>query len=166
MVAGRRTIARPLRTPLAALAAVLGGAVLVAARPAESGAAADARGEAPFVIVVHAGNPAAALPREQVARLFLRKIKRWPSGAIAEPIDLAPSTPAREAFTREVLGKSVSTVRAYWQQRLFSGAEVPPPEKASEADALDFVRVHPAAVAYVSASAPLPAGVRALAITE
>jgi len=152
-----RGTARVLRVVAMIAGALLGGAQ-------RTGAAGGARTDA-FVVVVHAGNPAAVLPREQVARLFLRKIKRWPSGAVAEPIDLAPGTTTREAFTREVLGKSVATVRAYWQQRLFSGADLPPPEKSSEADALAFVREHPAAVAYVSAAAPLPAGVRALVVT-
>jgi hypothetical protein len=148
------------RTRLAALlVAVLG------ARPAGGAAPAPPR-DPGYVVVVHATNPSAALPREQVARLFLRKVKRWPSGAAAEPVDLAPGAPARDAFTREVLGKSVATVRAYWQQRIFSGAEVPPPEKAAEADALEFVRTHPAAVGYVSTAAGLPAGVRTLPLSE
>ena len=34
-----------------------------------------------------------------------------------------------------------------------------------EPNMCDFVREHPAAVAYVSATAPLPAGVRALVVT-
>lgn len=136
-----------LVVPIAALA-------LLAAAPAESG----------FVVVVHASNAAAAMPREQIARLFLRKVKRWPNGVDAEPVDLAPAAPARAAFTQTVLGKSIATVRAYWQQRLFSGADVPPPEKASEDDAIAFVRAHPGAVTYVSPTATLPAGVRALAV--
>jgi ABC-type phosphate transport system substrate-binding protein len=143
-------------------------AVALAARPAAGGRPAPAapRADAAFVVVVHAANPSAAMPRDQVARLFLRKLKRWPSGAPAEPVDLAPGAPARDQFTRRVLGKSVATVRAYWQQRIFSGAEVPPPEKAGEADALDFVRTHPGAVTYVSGASALPPGVRPLDVTE
>jgi ABC-type phosphate transport system substrate-binding protein len=149
----------------ARLAAAL-GAVALAARPADGAPAARPAAGPAFVVVVHATNPSAALPRDQVARLFLRKVKRWPNGAPAEPVDLAPGAPARDQFTRAVLGKSVATVRAYWQQRIFSGAEVPPPEKAGEADALDFVRTHPGAVTYVSGAAALPPGVRPLDVTE
>jgi ABC-type phosphate transport system substrate-binding protein len=145
------------------------GAAACAAVPlaATSVAAGATRADQPaFVVVVHRANPAEALPREQVARLFLRKVKRWPDGAEAEPVDLAPNAPARAAFTRAVLGKSVATVRAYWQQRIFSGAEVPPPEKMAEAEVLEYVRTHPAAVTYVSGGATLPSGVRALTVTE
>lgn len=125
--------------------------------------AAAARGrDAGFVVVVHEENPVASLPRAQVARLFLRKVRRWPDGAAVLPVDLAPDAPARAAFSGIVMGKSVASVRAYWQARIFSGRDVPPPEKASEADALAHVRAEPAAVGYVSDDAVLPPGVRVL----
>jgi ABC-type phosphate transport system substrate-binding protein len=150
--------------------AALAGALAAAAAAARSGAAQPLPPRhgagSEFAVVVHASNPATTMPREQLARLFLRKMKRWPTGAPAEPVDLAPGAPTRAAFTEHVLGKSVGTVRAYWQQRIFSGSEVPPPEKAAESEVLEFVRTHPAAVAYVSASVPLPPGVRALVVTD
>jgi hypothetical protein len=166
-------LSRPARARAsAALAAALAAALV--ARPAGGAPRrapapdrpAPAAADRQFVVVVHASNPSDAVPREQVARLFLRKVRRWPGGAAAEPVDLTPGAPARDAFSRRVLGKSVATVRAYWQQRIFSGLDVPPPEKAAEAEALDFVRTHPAAVTYVSAEAPLPGGVRALTVTD
>ncbi|MDF1503666.1 hypothetical protein [Roseisolibacter sp. H3M3-2] len=123
-----------------------------------------AQAAAGYVVVVHASNPTPAMPREQVAKLFLRKATRWPSGAPALPVDLRGGEPAREAFTREVLGKSVPSVKAYWQARIFSGYDVPPPEQPSEAQAVAFVRANPGAVGYVSGSAVLPEGVRALAV--
>ena len=144
-----------------ALGATLACAVLLGVAPSPA-----TRSDLPFVVVVHSRNPSGPMPRAQVARLFLRKLKEWPNGAIAEPVDLALGAPTRDAFTRLVLGKSIATVRAYWQQRLFSGAEVPPPEKATEAEALEFVRTHAAAVGYVSVDTPLPAGVRALELGE
>jgi ABC-type phosphate transport system substrate-binding protein len=119
-----------------------------------------------FVVVVHAGNPTAALSRDQVARLFLRKVSRWPSGAPSLPVDLRADAPARAAFTKQVLAKSITSVKAYWQERIFSGRDVPPPEQPTEADAVAFVRANPGAVAYVSPAVELPAGVRALTVTE
>ena len=151
-------VCRPSAAPPALGAVVFCVATLTGVRTADGlgGAGPTGAARAPgFTVVVHASNPVAALPREQLARLFLGKVKRWPSGADAEPVDLAPGAPARDAFTRSVLGKSVSTVRAYWQQRIFSGLDVPPPEKAAEAEALEFVRTHPTAVGYVSTAASI-----------
>ena len=119
-----------------------------------------------FVVVVHAANPTPSLPREQVARLFLRKVQRWPGGSPSLPVDLRADAPARVAFTKRVLTKSVPSVKAYRQERIFSGRDVPPPEQPSEADAVAYVRVNPGAVAYVSPAVELPRGVRALLVTE
>ena len=119
-----------------------------------------------FAIVVSALNPTPSMPREQVARMFLKKVSRWPSGEVALPVDLPADAPVRATFTRMVLVRTVASVRAYWQQRIFSGREVPPPEEASEADVLEYVRTHPSAIAYISRGTELPRGVRLLSITE
>ena len=49
----------------------------------------------------------------------------------------------------------LDAVLAYWNQKMFSGAEVPPPQKSSEREVIEFVRNNAGAVGYVSASAPL-----------
>ncbi|GLC24202.1 hypothetical protein [Roseisolibacter agri] len=141
---------------------------LPALAPVTPGAAQPARagGLAGFVVVVHADNPTPSLPREHLARLFLRKVARWPGGQPAMPVDLPADAPVRAAFTRHVLARTVTAVRAYWQERIFSGRDVPPPERAGEAEALAYVRAHPAAVGYVSATTALPPGVRVLPLTE
>jgi hypothetical protein len=65
-----------------------------------------------------------------------------------------------------VLSKSVSSIKAYWQQQIFSGRDVPPPEKQSEAEVLEFVRSNATAIGYVSPVAVLPRGVRVLTVTD
>ena len=76
------------------------------------------------------------------------------------PVDLSESAPAREAFSTAVHHKPVKAVRAYWQQQIFSGRDVPPPEKTSDEQVIAFVRATPGAIGYVSAAAPLTGGVR------
>jgi ABC-type phosphate transport system substrate-binding protein len=118
------------------------------------------------VVVVHATNETRALSRDAVSRLFLKKVKRWPDGAPALPVDLGDSSPVRAAFSRDVLGREVSSVRAYWQTRIFSGQDTPPPERASDADALAYVRGHAGAIAYVAPGTALPADVRPLEVVR
>ncbi len=117
-----------------------------------------------FAVVVHESNPLATMPREQVARMFLRKVGRWSSGAPVMPVDLPVASPVREAFSEQVLGRSVAAVRAFWNARIFSGRDTPPPEKVSETEVLAFVRSTPNAIGYVSVDTPLPRGVRAIGI--
>jgi ABC-type phosphate transport system substrate-binding protein len=119
-----------------------------------------------FVVVVNDQNAVATLPRAQVSRYFLKKISRWDSGAIAMPVDLPADSPVREAFSRRVLARSVTSVKAYWQQQIFSGRDVPPPEKPSDDAVLEYVRMNVAAIAYVSPNVVLPRGVRVLDVTD
>jgi ABC-type phosphate transport system substrate-binding protein len=150
---------RALRT--AHLVASLLAASLNGFRPAQAQAPARS---ATFVVVVNAANPLEEIDREALSNLFLKRAIKWPSGNLAEPFDLGLRDPSREAFSRQVLHKSVPAVRSYWQQQIFSGRDVPPPEKGSDDDVLAVVKAAPHAVGYVSASASLPAGVKVLVI--
>jgi len=46
-------------------------------------------------------------------------------------------------------------VRSYWQQRIFSGRGVPPPEVDSDADVVRFVLKYRGSVGYVSGRAEI-----------
>ena len=117
-----------------------------------------------FVVIVHQENPARTMERDDLSRIFLKRTVKWPHGVPVEPVDLPPTAKARAAFTRMVHGKSVNAVRAFWQQQIFSGRDVPPPEKSSDADVIEFVRTNPGAVGYVSSTTPLLAGVKTIAL--
>lgn len=150
---------------LAALAAVSLGFTPLAGQAAASDAEHRNRGDG-FVVVVNEQNRVVSAPRSLVSRFFLKKATRWENGAIALPVDLPPDSPVRDAFSRRVLSKSVSSIKAYWQQQIFSGRDVPPPEKQNEAEVLEFVRSNVTAIAYVSPEAALPRGVRVLTVTH
>jgi ABC-type phosphate transport system substrate-binding protein len=104
--------------------------------------------------------------RVVVSRFFLKKVARWDNGSTVLPVDLPAASPTRDAFSREVLSKSVSSIKAYWQQQIFSGRDVPPPEKSDDASVLEFVQSNATAIAYVSAGTALPRGVRELTVTN
>jgi ABC-type phosphate transport system substrate-binding protein len=114
-----------------------------------------------FRVVVHASNKAAqALTRAQVSQLFLKKTTRWADGKRVlpvEPADLA----VREKFARKIHGKSVVAVKSFWNQQIFSGREVPPIEKSSDAEVIAYVKANPEAIGYVASGADL-AGVAAI----
>jgi hypothetical protein len=103
-----------------------------------------------FRIIVHAQNPARAVERELLADAFLKKAIRWPDGEAIQVVDQRIDAPARQRFSERVLRRSVFAVRAYWQQRIFSGRGVPPPELESDEAVVRFVARHRGAVGYVS----------------
>jgi len=153
------------RTCLVVLAAV---SLVFAPRGGEAAGVDDEhrRHDEGFVVIVNEQNAIASAPRILVSRFFLKKATHWESGAVALPVDLPADSPVRHAFSRRVLARSVMSIKAYWQQQIFSGREVPPPEKETEAEVLEFVRTNATAIAYVSPVAVLPRGVRALTVTD
>lgn len=108
-----------------------------------------------YQIVVHATNTTGVVDRGFLEDAFLKKVTTWPSGEVIRPVDLASSSPVRRKFTDDVLRRSVEAVKGYWQQRIFSGRDVPPPELDGDDDVVKYVIKHDGAVGYVSGGANL-----------
>jgi ABC-type phosphate transport system substrate-binding protein len=108
-----------------------------------------------FVVIVHAENPAASVPRQFLADAFLKKVTAWEHDEKVRPVDQHARVAARAAFSKSVLRRSVAAVRQYWLQRIFAGRDVPPPEVGSDALVVRFVAAHAGAVGYVSPAAVL-----------
>ncbi len=123
--------------------------VLLAARADE----ARTETQPAFVVIVGPDSPVSALDKTFLAGAFLKKRTRWEDGARIRPVDLEPDDAARRAFTQAVMGRSVTAVRSYWQQQVFSGRDVPPPELEDDAAVVRFVLTHPGAIGYVSGGA-------------
>jgi hypothetical protein len=118
----------------------------------EQGASGDG-----FWIVVNRDIEVKSVSREFLASAFLRNVRDWDGGQRILPVDLLPSVSTREDFSRRILLRSVAAVRSYWQQRIFSGRGVPPPELESDAAVIRYVVGNRGAVGYVSKSAELGA---------
>jgi len=121
------------------------------------GASGEANAEEarPLRLIVHPSNPLRAAAREQIADMFLKKVTRWPGGEVVRPADLRADDPLRRRFSEAILKRSIQAVRSYWQQRIFSGRDIPPPELDSEASVIAFVARLPGAIGYVSSGAKL-----------
>lgn len=117
----------------------------------------------PFRLIVPLGQDDNTLERRFVADAFLKKVTRWPDGSTIQPVDLSHKSRARRVFSEHVLRRSVGAVRSYWQQRIFSGRDVPPPEVASDAAVIQYVKQTPGAIGYVSGEAKL-SGVQAVSL--
>ena len=69
------------------------------------------------------------------------------------PVNLSEDSPVREKFSKEIHKKKIFSIKSYWQKQIFSGRGVPPQEKASDQDVLEYVEENAGAIGYVSASA-------------
>lgn len=140
---------------LAVLALTLG--------PARASAQGTAAG---YVVVVNAANSLSSVSKGELAKIFLKKVDRWSNGQPAAPVNLGDGSPLRDRFSKEVLGKSPSALESYWQQQIFSGKNVPPAAKATDAEVIEFVRANPGAVGYVSPKAGDAPGVKRVTVTD
>ncbi len=121
--------------------------------------------ESAFVVIVHPDNPVQSASKKKVSRLLLKELAKWDGGLSARPVDLDSTSQIRESFSRDVHGRSVTSIKNYWQRQIFSGRAVPPPEVATDTDVIVHVRSTPGGIGYVSASARL-SGVKVLDFTS
>ena len=118
---------------------------------------------APFKVIVHESVKVQSLPKKTVSDFFLKKATKWEGGAAVVPVDQLESSAVRDAFSRAVHGKPAAAIKSYWTQQIFSGRDVPPVEKKSDAEVIAFVKANPGAIGYVSESASAD-GVRVLTV--
>jgi ABC-type phosphate transport system substrate-binding protein len=115
-------------------------------------ARADTRSSEEFLVIVNRANPAREVSAELAAEAFLKKTTRWSNGENIRPVDLAPDSGIRRRFSASVLKRSVAAVRSYWQQRIFTGRDTPPPELDSEDAVVRYVSKYEGAIGYVASS--------------
>ncbi len=116
-------------------------------------AALPTAAEEGFKVVVHRANPATSISRAQLSQMFLKKVTRWPGGAVVTPVE--PADDALKArFYERVTGKSPGALKAYWNQLIFSGRDVPPLERQNDEAVIDFVRGNAGAIGFVTPGTP------------
>lgn len=128
---------RPLKIPLLLVALWLGWG-------------APAFGE--VVVVVSQQNPVQTLTRTQLLNIFMGRPNQLANGKRAMPLDQAEGRPLREAFYREVLGKSNAEIKAHWSKIVFTGRGQPPRQFANDDEVKRFLAGNPDAIGYIDAA--------------
>jgi len=150
-----RTQAVTVVATLLALLALSGGVSAEQTRPAPPA----------FRVIVNSKNTLPSVERTFLQDAFLKKGTRWPNDTVIRPVDQIPSSSVRSKFSNDVVGRSVAAVKAYWQQRIFAGRDVPPIEVENDARVVEYVRRYEGAVGYVSGTASFD-GTREIAVSR
>jgi hypothetical protein len=116
-----------------------------------------------YLIIVNPNNPETEVDRAFLEGAFLKKVTRWPNDQVIRPAELVAGAPARRRFSQEILERSVEAVEGYWQQRIFSGRDVPPPDFATSQEVIHYVLKYEGAIGCIAADSDL-AGVKILTI--
>jgi ABC-type phosphate transport system substrate-binding protein len=122
------------------------------------------RPDAHVLVVVNAANPDRELTRERLSMIFLRQVELWEDGHEILPVDQIDKSAARAVFARDVHGRSISALKRYWQERIFSGNESPPPERVTDSEVLTYVRTNPGAIGYVLEGQELGSGIKVIQV--
>jgi ABC-type phosphate transport system substrate-binding protein len=102
-----------------------------------------------YKVIVHPDNPITDVQRDFLRNAYLKKARAWSDGATVRPIDMAPKAAVRDRFTRDVLKKSPAQLKNYWNQQIFSGKALPPPEAKTPEEVIAYVLANPGAVGYL-----------------
>lgn len=102
-----------------------------------------------FQVIVHPDNHVDTLSRDFLRNAYLKKATEWGQGGTIRPIDLPSKVNVREQFVHDVLKKTPAQLKTYWNQQIFSGKGVPPPEARSAAEVVSYVLANPGAVGYL-----------------
>lgn len=119
-----------------------------------------------YKVIVNSGVSFTQLSKDEVQRIMMKKTSKFSDGTKADPVDLHPDSPVREAFSQDVLGRSTSGIKNFWQRQIFSGKNVPPPELPSDADVIAFVSANPGGLGYVSEGAQVGSSVKVVTLVE
>ncbi len=103
-----------------------------------------------FVVIVNDQNPLSSIEKHFLADVFFKKITHWPNDGVIKPVDLKYDSQVRHDFSLSVLKRSVMGIKSYWQQLIFSGQNIPPPELSDDLEVIRYVNKNPGAIGYVS----------------
>jgi ABC-type phosphate transport system substrate-binding protein len=106
---------------------------------------------AEVAVIVNSSNTA-TISDSDISRLFLGKLKSFPNGDKAAPVNSKFGGETRYEFEKNILKKNSSQVKAYWSKLIFSGKGKPPKELGSDNNTLTLVASDPTIIGYVDAA--------------
>ncbi len=105
-----------------------------------------------YKVIVNKSNSVSSMTKQEISKLFLKKVKKFANGKMVIPVDLIDSSLLRKKFSQDIHNKNIAEINAYWQKQIFSGQGVPPKKRVSDSEVVNFVKGLPGAIGYVSAS--------------
>jgi len=102
-----------------------------------------------FVIVVNKANPVKSLSVTELRRIFTKQTRMWPHAESMVPVDWDATSEIRQAFSRQVLNRSVREMAEYWVQQSVTQGLAPPSTQKSSRAVLRFVASVPGAISYM-----------------
>ena len=111
--------------------------------------AAQEQGEQ-LVIVVHKDTPVESLTKSEVIDIFMGKYAAYPNGQQALAVELSDDHSLKEKFYRQLIGRSVASVNAYWARLRFAGRKRNAQVKNSQEEVIAYLNQTQLSIGYIS----------------
>lgn len=110
---------------------------------------APAVSSAQWKVIVHPANKLRTMSREELERIYRKRIPFWSDHNAILPVNLPGSDPLRRAFSTEILRSDEDELVTYWNRQYFQGV-APPVVLQSSGAVRAYVAATPGAIGYVS----------------
>ena len=117
--------------------------------------ARDASADPGYRVIVNSANPVRSITKEHVSQMLLKTRTTWSNGNKVLPVDQRVGSHVRDLVSNALHGRSASVIKNWWNQQIFAGKGVPPPELASDAKVVAYVSSNPGAIGYVAGDAAI-----------
>ncbi|MFI3156304.1 MAG: hypothetical protein QX199_09110 [Methylococcaceae bacterium] len=107
---------------------------------------------ADLVLIANAAIAENTISREEAINIYMGRLRRFPSGAAAQPLDLPPGGSEKALFYRLLVNKELSDIDAYWARLVFSGRASPPRTVGSLNEVVEHVAKEPNVIGYIDRS--------------
>ena len=107
---------------------------------------------AEVAVIVNKTNPATTVTKSALERYFLKKTTMWDTNIKIAPVDLPTTDPAREEFSRTILGRAPREVESHWISQSLVGGKSAPEVVSNSALVKKHVAADSGAIGYINAS--------------
>jgi hypothetical protein len=105
--------------------------------------------EIAVIVSLKNNNSYTSIDKDLVGRIFLSKVKSFPDGTVAKPLNLKQGHYLRDEFNSGFLSKTESQLSRYWSRLRFAGKAELPQEASSVEEVKALVASNPSLIAYI-----------------
>ncbi len=103
-----------------------------------------------IVVIVNSESKVESLDKNYAKMIFMKKIKRLPSGEVLVPLDHNSESDIYNSFYKSVANKNKSRMSKYWAKRIFTGKGEAPEILASDEEVIRKVMNNITSVGYIN----------------
>ncbi|PVZ71484.1 phosphate ABC transporter substrate-binding protein [Pelagibaculum spongiae] len=114
--------------------------------------AATTSAMAEVALIAHPGMATSYVTQQEVARLYMGKLRTLPGSGRLKLINLPAENPTYKEFYSKVVGVTPSQAKSAWSRLIFTGKARAPKEMVNAKSVVDQVAEYPGYIGYVDAS--------------